>query len=834
MVDDITLPPSVNPLTASFPSYLPPTPDQPERDTAQRAVAERAQDPTLPIYPTGDDESKDRYLFPVPQDLRDRFDTLCQDAAPNLSDTYRMVDDDFEILRHAIIMLTELLPLNHDAHHAALIWAWMRVVCAGAGYKRHAELAKELCIMFPLCPLDHTETYKGWTKELNEAHSSCGWPVGISWLDFKEVHDLYPVTEFKQPPDKWMRVLALIHVVKHTRICCHDVEGAAYQYRGQWGKIYIKSKSEAMTPSSRNQLTCALGGIRIYAKINHLLSEAMRSLMSTLPVGRLLPVYDIADLDPHFLVAPSADICPWPENRQGFCRTGVGMRGVWYANKGDITKVMGRHKLSLSTYWPDPKGDESDFAAILPTTYNTTKLPALLMREAFPNLVPVGDPVAYDAIVSAVLLSGLMNRGLFNHERPIMAAMPTDTTDITKATNTGKSTLAVAIARVFSPSIEGAQRVSTGAPAQRSAMKSLNRHGTVALDEFQWAKDESSLFSEPNMLAMVTGNSPNIGNVLSNEEVMARLTAPITLSVKVLEGKIDTFSRTIPLPLRQFTMMERANPQFNDIARGKWSIAIRMTCLHIIDTFNLNEMLAHANPSGGHFRFNYLRHLSALLYIGSCGKPMSMDEALLMIDTNSVLMTDYMQERYNDAVASGTLSEAKGTGQAAFNLDAMINDMNMTEIDHFCLECSVPTNPRDIFQHYKRSKGWDNRPDASVFEDLTGCENVKGQRLARTVGNELKQLVPKAGDTYQLPGAAGIMQGWHLVRMPDRARYTWFQIEQRQQNPQSNPMSTGATHARPTNPDISISRGTNPDGPTAHDDPDATNPPSVNPFDLGL
>ncbi|MEE8306474.1 MAG: hypothetical protein V3R81_04365 [Gammaproteobacteria bacterium] len=385
-----------------------------------------------------------------------------------------------------------------------------------------------------------------------------------------------------------------------------------------------------------------------------------------------------------------------------------------------------------------------------------------------------------------------MDNSLFAYERPIMAAMPNDTSDSKYSTNTGKTALALGMARVSSPAIPSAQRISDGMPAQRSAMADMNYHGTMALDEFRWATNESSLFSEPNLLSMCTGNSPNIGNVLSNETVVARLAAPLCMSVKVLEGKDDTFTRTIPLPLGQLTNRMRARPIYNDIIRGTWSISLRMSCLHMIDQFDLNRVMHKANPAGGAFRFNHLRFLASLLYHARTNAPLA--DAMVQIDACATACVQLMQDLYRTSVVHGTNQEAKGTGQAMFSMNAMVNDMNTRHMEDFITTIGNETfNARDMFYAYKEAKGQGKRPDESVFEDLTGCEHVKGQRLSRAINKELIALVPAIGDVYPLVGAIGVIHGWHIVRAADRARQHQYKLEQIKQT-NTQPTQSGVPH----------------------------------------
>lgn len=813
MVDaqqDDLLPDQVNPFNSGSTTPTPPPPPEARStdEEVERSIAQRSTDITLPIYPYGD-EARDRFLFDPGSCSTQDMDAVFRRAECDLGPKSRLDDDDFEVFQRAVEHLIPWIRDDHDAHASDAVWAWIVCVCGGAGYLRHRELASGLRDSFPLCPMDPGATHNEWRKSLVGAHSLCGWPATIAHLDYASLVPLYGDEEGPLPPPAWARVVACFHYVKHARIGEGD-KGAhvAIQYHSGTaaGPTRIATlAAEEPNAAARGKILRALGARPpSKQKEDSWPHMALKQTVTRTPPDRLLAVRPVADLDPHYLPAPCARVVPSVTTRRTFVRTGRGMDGVWRATtSGRLIPDSGGHRLSLSTDWPAPSGAVDEFARLLPSTFPTDCLPAAQLRQAFPNIdIPTSNPLSWEAIVSAALMSGLMRR--FDSERPVMAAVPASSKEIEDSTNTGKTTAIVALARVWAPSLRRASVVGTGAPAQRSALDSISRYGTVPLDEFNLSNAEGSLFSEASILAMATGNEMDIGRVLSNTKNAAVLRAPLPVSSKVWSARDDMFSRTIPIPLRPLSSSERAANGFDAVQSGAWSIACRMSCLYFIDKWNLQELVDKARPSGGAFRFNRLRYLSALLYSAVAREPVR--ASLKEIDRAARAMHAWQDRRLREAVESGTLANARATGKVVFGLDACLNELRPEQFDH--LEAASMKNalaPKDFLREIARSEG-SNASLGSMFDAITGHSSTKDRQAIYAVAREIRSVLPNVGDTHRLPGYAGLVEGRRVRRVKDRARQVQIVFD---------PPGSAKTPA-PT--------PTTPDAPTPFDVPDTPTP----------
>jgi hypothetical protein len=496
-------------------------------------------------------------------------------------------------------------------------------------------------------------------------------------------------------------------------------------------------------------------------------------------------------VNPRILIAPNACRLPFPPARDGFIRTGLAVKGAWQATGGKVYRIDGGHRLVLGTHIRQGDGAVDDFAARIPTSYQTTQLPSVMMIDAFPNVViGYNDIAAWHAYLSAMLLSGLIDGGgKFRRERPFIVAQPLgDTLD--ESTGNGKTTLALALAQVYAPGINKAYRVADGAPAARAIAATIERHGTVALDEFDFPKDSSHITSEQNMLAIATGNASSPGKVYSNEEQDLEVRAPIFASAKFWDGKDDMFKRTFPIFLDQFSKMQGMSfDGHSRIVSGEWALEMRLSMLHLIDLLGLEATLRAASVAGSPFApFPCIRWLAAAILRVFFGVKTDADATQQVDDLIKWLMKEqrYKLERFS---ASGGKQGARGQGRPSISIDALTNDLTSSEFDTFMMTVNGETGgstPRQIFNAYKIAKGAPNALDAHVFEELTGDPNVSGRRVSVAISEALARLMPTIGDTYRLPGVFGVCDNWHIERLNERARterYKLVQLTPAQSNP---------------------------------------------------
>jgi hypothetical protein len=183
---------------------------------------ERAADVTMAIY------APDKFILGTGVDgLRGGMDALLARVAP-LWRAEHSVGRDTWVRWCQLASIFHFTPTGVDERTAEFLWSKVRCFIAGAGYGNWATLADELCMLYPGCPFLQEDSEEAWTIANLKAHSACGWPTTLGWLDWAKLTALLGAGD--EAPMPWLRMTALLHVLKHTRVS--DTQGVVAHYAG--------------------------------------------------------------------------------------------------------------------------------------------------------------------------------------------------------------------------------------------------------------------------------------------------------------------------------------------------------------------------------------------------------------------------------------------------------------------------------------------------------------------------------------------------------------------------------------------------------------------------
>ena len=413
----------------------------------------------------------------------------------------------------------------------------------------------------------------------------------------------------------------------------------------------------------------------------------------------------------------------------------------------------------LDYLWPDEDANEhdQDFAARIPSTLTNYELPFDRILRVFPNAVPpVDDAEGYRALLNASLIAPFIPGCREFPPIYICPHIPTDE----GATATGKSTLAKALATVFSPALHavGTIRVGNdGAPSARNVLAHIERHGTAALDEFLLSKDPDHPMSEAKILNLATGDSVSFGKTMSNDADAVRLTAPLFLASKVVRGKVDMFNRSLRIELTPLTATMN-NQTYTELTSGHWSLETalnaRAAALVYAGVVELTKNSLDYPPD--HYRFHTIRALAVLLL--SRSENIGLDIATQRIDTVHRQMIARHQEQLVKSMDTGLSVNAAESGTAMFTYEHLFGEEIMDD-DVFVQAGALGNKPiRDYLRLAADSRGLkaSGMVGESYGEDFTGSE----RQLVISLNRSLQRAL--ANGPVRLAGQRGL-DGWYVT-----------------------------------------------------------------------
>lgn len=661
--------------------------------------------------------------------------------------------------------------LPGESSQPDLAWAWVRVLFAGFGFELHGECTDALRAVHDSCPFERDESQSDWFKSANSARLLTGWPLCTVRMDWTTVAQSFGTTAGEAGfPHDWLRALAVTHLAKYGRRTS-DSTKHWFVYRGGTQDIRL-STNEPFSPLasalSRHEralsTTFRLGKER--KKDHHKPSVALRHVLGRVTLASFERLKPVTDTPKDWLLGPHPRLVP-TSLQTGLIPVSLKVSNVWSMAISstptspqlqiDVSPLP--PSASLFDYdWPDDDltQADADFASRVPTSLTNYELPFDRILSVFPNAVPpVDDAEGYRALLNAALIAPFIPGCREFPPIYICPHIPTDE----GATSTGKSTLAKALAAVYSPALNdvGTIRVGNdGAPSARNILALIERHGTAALDEFLLSKDPDHPMSEAKILNLATGDSVSFGKALSNAADTVRLTAPLMLASKVVRGKIDMFNRSLRIELTPLTGA-MTNQTYTLLTSGAWStetsLHARAAALMYGGLVSLTKDQLAYPPE--HYRFHTIRALAVLLLARA--ENLTVDVATTRIDSVHAAIIQRHMEQLIKSMDTGLSVNAAESGTAMFTYDHLFGPDVMDD-DVFVQAGGLGNRPiRDYLRLASdaRNMSASRMVGESYGEDFTGSERQLVISLNRSL---IKGL---ANGPVKLGGQRGL-DGWHV------------------------------------------------------------------------
>ena len=754
--------------------------------SAQRAITEQSNNPALPII------DNEKMLFPgadTKQVLR-LFRSLEWRAERDADGLELEVFDRFVTLLPKL----GLVPLFHDEDTAEFHWARVGVLIAGLGYKAHKQLARRLTSLYPDCPIDPRETLDQWTARVTKAHGLCGWPTTLAWVDFVDVCALLgeidkdTLNALPVWTVSWLKVVGLLHLLKHMR---HDQRGhAVVVYRGTATtagyEVGTNMLGEMRRLRSSVQSALRLPRFDGRAKAVHPMAQAMAWVLNDLPMSALLRRVSLASLPGTVLGNSWTRLVPGPTNMQpgGFARCGMQLEHCWVACDGHVTPITGGHEEVLRYSWgiePHTAEDERavrEFTAALPATYEHMGFPSDVLFAAFPNLQGATPAVRafFDALICLALLRPDMPAA--SAEMPMTIIFPSDPTP-EASTNQGKTTFAHALARSMLVDVPCTMvKDVESAPASRSLAATIERYGSLCLDEYRPVRSKAHLLAHDSLQALCTGQAVNVGRVLSNDESLVRLRNGICASAKCVSLPPDMVNRTLFLWLDTMGDAQRDNVEMAQaISTGRLSIQVRLAAVACIERLGLGASKARASQ---HFRFPVMFGLATDLLTHRAG--ISAADAKDTLDACAVQMRFAYEDHYRLAEDTGLAAIQEDAVSVRIRAGTLFETLSVDDMYQYEQALTARGDdkgrltPAAMLKARSELMGFTGRSLSQVAASLTGNRYVASDRaIALALGRDLVRLMPAAGDGWTPPDLVGLA-GWTLTRTSDAGKTPRFYL----------------------------------------------------------
>lgn len=779
------------------------------RADAQDDIVSRSGDLFAACYPAGESE---RGAFQIAVEHQSGMDRLLAETKDSVN-LDRRVPEWIEVVFQRFVELLPTLGIvstSHDTNTAEWHWAPIRCVLAGAGYGSHKRLAKLLCDRYPLCDLDPGETKSEWRRSLESAHKLCGWPVQLAWIDFKSLHH---VLGYEDPdhaiPERWLKVIALFHVLKHLRWSYS--QGAVLMYRSTARKFPETCFSAAPV---RQDLIEALGSARIdrRKKVIPVASVGLETVLKQLR-PELLLARSLTAIPSSVLHGPWTTLYPSAE-APGFTHTGLRLAGAWQAVKGTVSPYTGTESALLEQDWllgaaQDFASEHEEYRAAMPDTYQVG-FPFENFAAAFANIdlsmYPAGThdavKVLFDLPVFAALLRPKIPR--LRIEYPMVFFQPVNP-DLNDSTNQGKTLAAVTLGRaMFGVTQATSVKDSSSAPDVRALADEIRTQGSVVLDEWRPPKSKNHLLSHENLQSLCTGGAVTSGLALENKNQPVRLAHSLVISCKAVDFPPDMVNRSLFWWLSPLTMEQRDNADVLDQLRsGRIAMSIRLGALAIIDAVDLPKHLEGARmASGAGLRFEAHNALAKLLFYLRTGRPENGE-----IDAAIAAMRDYYEAHTEHAVNSGVMDLLETSRVVSVRLASLVSMFGPMELEQLQTQGDyyatlADRNPdgmtaRDLLRTLQHSLGIGG-PFNRLMARLTGggAADASDKAIVASLETSIRSLLPDVGHRAPLPGIVGV-NGWVFERRADRHGSPQIRIVDTKASPAAEISSSGVDEALP-------------------------------------
>jgi hypothetical protein len=689
-----------------------------------------------------------------------------------------------DLARRAARLFAAIGMLPRPSSHPELAWSWVVCAFAGLGYGAHRTVAMALLHTHPDCPFDPDETHRDWLRTVQAARNNCGWPISLARVDWQQLSTaMVPTLGQVQYPDRWLMAASVFHLARYARF--GSGPSLVLRARTQDYRFSCKEPGAPLTISlgrGWGGLVSALGIAEKNSKSHHRPSEAIRAVLGKLTLAALDGLKPLSAVPKTWLIGPfprltgcatEEGIVPVSMQALGVWRLRVDTSGSQPAVHVDPMPVTPE---VLEYEWPLSRsdGDDTEFAGALPTLVTDFQLPFDRVCEVFHNVEsPIHDEPAYRAMLNAALIAPFM-AGV--REFPPIYICPNVPTN-EGATNTGKSTLAKALACSYSPGLQhmGSLKVSNdGAPAARQVLAVIERHGTAAFDEFLLSKDADHPLSESKLLNLATGDAVTFGKVHGNDVNAVRLSAPLFIAAKVVRGKADMFNRSLRIELSQLKA-SMGHQTYDEVTNGKWSM---LTGLHArVAAVMYGPLVELAKASmpypPHHWRFHTLRALASVLL--SYDANISPAAASVRVDLGMQAMAERQTVMLGKSMDSGLSSSAAESGSTMFTFEHLFSD-DFCADDAFDMCVAMGSKPiRDLLRTISDHA---NSSPARMVADAYGAEFTGTERqLVLALNQSITKACQKPGDVLNISGTRGFM-GWHIIRDVDRGNRPHYHLQQ--------------------------------------------------------
>lgn len=251
--------------------------------------------------------------------------------------------------------------------------------------------------------------------------------------------------------------------------------------------------------------------------------------------------------------------------------------------------------------------------------------PAGLLFTAFRTIDDLGHPIGMRAVFDAIFIAdqlrddpSLIGTDLLEglrKEYPMISVMPR-WPEKDKTTNTGKSTIALTIARTFCPQVRlMVCSGSTSAPLMRTTLEDLRRYGAGMLDEFIVPKAPDHPLNANGIQSLCSGATAGIG-VCGDTDPGITLRHSLLVATKFYHERPDIRNRMVTMHCNTFDATNKAGADLlAKIESGAFSLLLRLTTRRLINSGRLVEKIASLKaPTSNAWRWRH--HYAIAIMLG--------------------------------------------------------------------------------------------------------------------------------------------------------------------------------------------------------------------------
>jgi len=754
-------------------------PELEQRVENERASGERQSNPLRPVYGR-------KFLRGI--DREDTFDHACAAA-----EAWVQVGD-VEIEGHelevsqaqqdVILRVAELvplwsgIPLNHASDSAEFIWS--RVTCAfGASHVSwRDEIIETMLQVYPNCPY----ALDGFSNEMiQKAHTSCGWPVHLTHLTWKDLVNTVDHTDeaFLEP---WMKFVALVHVLKHVRVAqANNMVVVLYHSRAVRLEISTASNVIAHVDKTAQDIMHALGCPTKSGKKFHPLSVAVKWVLKHLTLEHYLKRQPLDTIKPNYIWGPWTHYEPIP-SADGFFQHGLRLDGIKRAQHGSVLPYPGTDDEIMRYEWNviDPESSKNiaarrEVERSTPRHYEAA-WPSDILTDAFPNL-EFAEP-----LLDSVIVCGLLRREIpaLRVEFPLLGFMPTIPTQ-DESTDQGKTACMSVVARALTPGLSTTPVVdSTSAPDQRAMADAFRRYDTMMIDEFRIPQSRSSFVNKENLVMLCNGEAIPSGLAFENGGEV-KLRQPIAFEAKALDAHPDIYNRMVSFYLDQLTDDMRARTHvIDDIESGVMPMQMRLGAWALIEECDLLSQfngMSHASKRKG-LRFRCHRSMAILCHAIKHGEKLSV--AGVEVDQQTTAMHDKANWHLHEAAETGILSAMRQNNNTVLHVTTFfdgIDDDRMYALEDILSETGnkdhtgIWFSPDALIRGILKVNGRENVAYGRAISEITGAQcRGTNRSILLAVNQSIKQLTSECDDILLRQTETSKCWTLHRIRAKQRIK----------------------------------------------------------------